>query len=903
MDHFQQAREFRDAGLFRDALACLEKCTNEIADKTSIPALRAELLERVGRQTEAQAIARKLLSSKNLGWNDKSICDFVLARIAIDRRDFDSAVAHLTRSIGYAQRAGDIDRTCAGQLKLLLLLADGAGTDAIGPLLSEVRANAVRSGNPRTLAAVHVYFAQMEGLRTSVVTSRRHIRLARQLLDGSPNAWLEAIVGNLELSLALMESEFEAAKECARVGFESSKRSGSTLEFAVNRSNAGYAHQILGELEEAESCFEQAIELFFPGSDTYNGTVDSLARVRLSQNKLDECERLLDQIDTATGLRTQRPTYVFRHVQFTRAELLLRKGDIEEAQHQLDVVLRMAREAGDSILTTLVLMEQATSHLRANRTQKAIALMEEVSATLPTQAADVYAKYQELLAAAATSTNHPDTAVDCAKRAERIYRGLRHNEALKGLQESFAVSAELQTIQNTSNPRIDSVLQSITAILSYFRHPEFVARELFNLVAATGHFDAVLALSRAQDGSERVLDQLGIWPPSNGRTIKRLRIGELNQRVVELRLCARNDLQSLATLQSIAILIAKADELKTARDERNERSSPWPIDDLPPMEGNHIITGHMRDLMLSAQKVARTNVTVLITGESGTGKEILARAIHEFSDRAQKPFVPFNCSAVPRDLLESQLFGHRRGAFTGAERDQLGLIRSAVDGTLFLDEIGDMSADLQPKLLRFLESGEIAPLGEPSPLTVNVRVVAATNANLEDLVRDGKFREDLFYRLNVVRLTVNPLRERRDEIPGMVNHFVAAAAREHKKGHLQVSEDTMERLLLYRWPGNVRQLQNEVRRMVALAEPNSTIEPESISAAILGAMPNLRPAGINGREIAIPLDEKLLPTLSRIEYEMIKAALREHHGRVEPAAKSLGISRKGLYLKRQRLGL
>ena len=311
----------------------------------------------------------------------------------------------------------------------------------------------------------------------------------------------------------------------------------------------------------------------------------------------------------------------------------------------------------------------------------------------------------------------------------------------------------------------------------------------------------------------------------------------------------------------------------------------------------------MRDLMTSAQKVARTKVNVLITGESGTGKEILARAIHEFSDRAQKPFVPFNCSAVPRDLLESQLFGHRRGAFTGAERDQLGLIRSAVDGTLFLDEIGDMSADLQPKLLRFLESGEIAPLGEPSPITVNVRVVAATNANLEDLVRDGKFREDLFYRLNVVRLTVNPLRERRDEIPGMVNHFVAAAAREHKKGHLQVSEDTMERLLLYRWPGNVRQLQNEVRRMVALAEPNSTIEPESISAAILGAMPNLRPAGINGREIAIPLHEKLLPTLSRIEYEMIKAALREHHGRVEPAAKSLGISRKGLYLKRQRLGL
>ena len=316
-----------------------------------------------------------------------------------------------------------------------------------------------------------------------------------------------------------------------------------------------------------------------------------------------------------------------------------------------------------------------------------------------------------------------------------------------------------------------------------------------------------------------------------------------------------------------------------------------------------VIAGHMRDLMSFAQRVARTTVNVMITGESGTGKEILARAIHDFSDRAQKPFVPFNCAAIPRELLESQLFGHRRGAFTGAERDQLGLIRAAADGTLFLDEIGEMSLDLQPKLLRFLESGEISPLGEPSPLAVNVRVVAATNANLEDAVRDGRFREDLFYRLNVVRLSIKPLRERRDEIPGMVAHFVAAAAREYQKGHLQVAEDTMERLLLYRWPGNVRQLHNEVRRMVALAEPNSTLDPDSISADILDAMPNLHATGINGREIAVSLHEKLLPTLSRIEAEMIKAALREHHGKVETAARSLGISRKGLYLKRQRLGL
>jgi hydrogenase-4 transcriptional activator len=310
----------------------------------------------------------------------------------------------------------------------------------------------------------------------------------------------------------------------------------------------------------------------------------------------------------------------------------------------------------------------------------------------------------------------------------------------------------------------------------------------------------------------------------------------------------------------------------------------------------------MRELMDYARRIASTKVNVLITGESGTGKEIVARAIHDFSDRSTKPFVPFNCTAIPRDLLESQLFGHRRGAFTGADRDQLGLIRAAREGTLFLDEIGELGLDLQPKLLRFLESGEIAPLGEPSSMTVDVRIVAATNSNLEDAVRGGRFREDLFYRLNVVRLTIPPLRERRDEIPGFVNHFVARAAEEFKKGQVRVAEETMERLLLYRWPGNVRQLQNEMRRMVALAEADSTLLPHAISDDILEALPIFRHPS-SGDEIAVDLHDKLMPAIARVEEEMIKAALRRHNGKVEAVAKALGISRKGLYLKRQRLGL
>jgi len=329
----------------------------------------------------------------------------------------------------------------------------------------------------------------------------------------------------------------------------------------------------------------------------------------------------------------------------------------------------------------------------------------------------------------------------------------------------------------------------------------------------------------------------------------------------------------------------------------------WPLEDLPTGDERSVISGRMRELMDYARRIARTKVNVLITGESGTGKEILARAIHDFSDRADKAFVPINCTAIPRDLLESQLFGHRRGAFTGADRDHLGLIRTASGGTLFLDEVGALGLDLQPKLLRFLESGEISPLGEPGSITIDVRIVAATNTHLEDAVHAGTFREDLFYRLNVVRLSIPPLRERRDEIPGFVNHFVSRAAGEFQKGYLRVAEETMERLLLYRWPGNVRQLQNEVRRMVALAEPDSTLLPDAISDQILGALPIFRHGPANGRELTVDLHDKLLPTIARIECEMIKAALRTHHGKVDAAAKALGISRKGLYLKRQRLGL
>jgi len=312
----------------------------------------------------------------------------------------------------------------------------------------------------------------------------------------------------------------------------------------------------------------------------------------------------------------------------------------------------------------------------------------------------------------------------------------------------------------------------------------------------------------------------------------------------------------------------------------------------------------MRDIIRTASRIASTRIPILITGESGTGKEVLARFIHQQSSRAASPFIAFNCATVPRELIDSQLFGYRRGAFTGACASFPGVIRAADGGTLFLDEIGEFCREVQPKLLRFLESGEVHPFGEPHPITVKVRIIAATNADLDELTRDGQFREDLFYRLSGFRYRIPPLRERQEEIPALVCHFLHKCLMELGKANVGVAEETLEHLLLFRWPGNVRQLANEVRRAVALAEDGDLVRPEHLSPELFAARPvhaALRPPPSG--QVTLRLDQSLASAVQLLERSMLTYALGATHGKVEPAAKLLGVSRKGLYLKRHRFGL
>ena len=300
----------------------------------------------------------------------------------------------------------------------------------------------------------------------------------------------------------------------------------------------------------------------------------------------------------------------------------------------------------------------------------------------------------------------------------------------------------------------------------------------------------------------------------------------------------------------------------------------------------------MAEVARSVERIKDSSSTILVTGESGSGKELIARAIHRLSRRSESEFIPFNCSAVPAELIESMLFGHRRGTFTGAMQDQAGLIRSAENGTLFLDEIGDLPLSLQPKLLRFLQEGEIHTLGERAPRKVNVRVIAATHKDLEELVREKLFREDLYYRIATLTLKVPPLRERPEDVSTLISHFVSHYARKNERHISGITAEAIRILEAYSWPGNIRELAAEIERLVLYAEDDGYIRPENIS-------PRICPQGAAQAQA-----ERLDDLLEDYERRVITDALKRHDCNVAKASEALGLgSRQTLYKKLKRLAI
>ena len=311
----------------------------------------------------------------------------------------------------------------------------------------------------------------------------------------------------------------------------------------------------------------------------------------------------------------------------------------------------------------------------------------------------------------------------------------------------------------------------------------------------------------------------------------------------------------------------------------------------------------MQTIYRLLEKVSTSAASVFIQGENGTGKELVAKAIHYYSNRKDRMFMAVNCSAFNDNLLDSELFGHVKGAFTGAVKDKKGLFESANGGTLFLDEIGDTSLSMQVKLLRVLQEGTFLPVGATAPKKTDVRVIAATNRDIKKMMETGEFREDLYYRINVINVPLPPLRERADDIPLLMEHFLKKRCDEMGQPLKTFSKKCKEKLLDYHWPGNVRELENEIERLVVLAGDDKIITPDHLSGRILDSVGGPRPTNGSGAVTGIDTSGSLKKALEELEALMIKEGLKRCSFNKSKLSKELGISRASLIMKVDKYGL
>jgi DNA-binding NtrC family response regulator len=749
-------------------------------------------------------------------------------------------------------------------------------------MLPTVRARVVKSGSPHATAYLHATVAVGEGQAGRVKEAKRHCLLAARLLESAPHPSLQCGVLSVTAAICLAACDYSAATiyltQLQRIAQEHRLDSDSTRA----NVNIGHLATVTGDYERAEYALKDVLGSPFVGRIAKLAATDGLARVCLAQNRLDECESLLLEIER-DAKEALAHVHGVQWARITKVRLLLKLGDFSSALEELDHLGTPEAGVLDRPLVAVAHATAAHALVRNGHVRAATKRLAASLSTNPTDVPELQGQFYYTIASTFADSNS-DLAESLRRRARRIW-AFQGTAALEREFLQMPSSAERSGTFSSGSVSDAVVVDSVASLLALGASPAVLAEELECAIRRLDCSPDVRIVETAPLSSETI--ELSIPLPETSAAKLVCELPDTPEKVLTLR--------SLLRVGELAL------ELERLREAERQRVALWPDTSSEVASGVIFETDTMREVLTTARRIAETTVPVLITGETGTGKEVLARLIHGYSDRAKSPFIPFNCTSMSKDMVDSQLFGHRKGSFTGATEHSMGVVRAANHGTLLLDEVGDMPLDVQPKLLRFLESNEIHPVGEPNPHKVDVRVVAATNADLKARVSNGVFREDLYYRLSIVPIHLAPLRERRGEILPLARHYLAKFAREFRKGDLRLDEETMDCLVLFRWPGNVRQLSNEMRRVAAMSEAGAVVMPEHLNSEIRRSQATF-PARSEARtnEVLVRLDQPISAAIEYVERAMVISALKKTDGLLAPAAKILGLSRKGLYLKRQR---
>ena len=746
---------------------------------------------------------------------------------------------------------------------------------------------------------------------------------------------------NLGINLTLVgqwERAHEALKHALELAFEVDER-GAQVPMILD--SLGDLKMLRGDLEDARSLLERAVKL---ASEHGNAWYAGQAR-----RTLGRCHLAAGEVGPALEMGREALSLAERigdrqavcESNLLLAEARLREGGAGDCAALLrkvtdlleDSVADMAIAGETQRLSGLLAMGRESASLAAHHFGRSVSIYEILGDRYRSARA-----YYEL--GCAYMAAQPERAGEPLSTAAHIFKELGARLDLKRAEDALAALAQQAPARVAAEPHARSqrfILRMAEAVASR----ELLLREFAALVRHETMARRVLILEPG--GEEQGLRAVvahgyeageaeraaGAWAAARGREAEERVAAEQDAAAIGLRvtqaapatlvvspraaveLAGGEAIETLLRVAEMGLdLCAFRERLREGGDAQRQLS----------LAGASLMPGFihsspaMTRLVEDIHKIRSSDVTVLITGESGTGKELVARAVHQLSSRRERVFVPFNCTAVPKELSESFLFGYRRGAFTGAASDSPGVIRAAGGGTLFLDEVGDLPLDVQPKLLRFLQEGEIQPLGEQRPVKVDVRIIAATNTDPEGMVERRQFREDLYYRLNVIRLHVPPLRERRSEIPALVNHYVNHYAAKFGRRDVQITPQAVDLLMVNDWPGNVRELTNEIQRIVARAEDGARITPDHLSPQLrtAPALPDAHaadaraasPADVadasaaaSSSPAALPASLSLPDALEDLERRMIAEALRRHNGNVTRAARELSITRRGLHLK------